>query len=40
LAETCEIFLLVGRTEHFVKNSAQFVKKIEELEVPLWRKIL
>ena len=25
---------LVGKTEHFVKNSTQFVKKIKELEVP------
>ena len=25
---------LIGKTEHFVKNSTQFVKKIEELEVP------
>ena len=31
---------LVGKTEHFVKNSIQFVKKIKELEVPPGRKMV
>ena len=31
---------LVGKTEHFVKNSTQFVKKIKELEVPPGRKMV
>ena len=31
---------LVGKTEHFVKNSPQFVKKIKELEVPPGRKMV
>ena len=31
---------LVGKTEHFVKNSIQFVTKIEELEIPPGRKMV
>ena len=31
---------LVGKTEHFVKNSTQFVKKVKKLEVPPGRKMV
>ena len=31
---------LVGKTEHFVKNSIQFVTKMEELEIPPGRKMV